>query len=360
MRTVRQTVQATAGFVALLAAVGLATGALADSKHRHGTPAGVAATPADAVSIARGPADLPAPLGRRGPQHVRVDLETVEVTGRLDDGTTYHYWTFNRKVPGPFVRVRVGDTVEVTLKNADDSGEKHSVDFHAATGPGGGGMATEAAAGETRGFRFKALNPGLYVYHCATPMVAQHIANGMYGLILVEPPEGLPRVDREFYVMQGELYTEQPIGTKGEAVESLDKLVNERPEYFVFNGAVGALKGENALKARTGETIRLFFGVGGPNFTSSFHVIGEIFDKVYPMGSATTRVISDVQTVTVPPGGAVIADFKVEVPGAYVLVDHALSRVSKGLAGLLEVTGPENPAVFTGTIETSLGDASKK
>ncbi len=190
-------------------------------------------------------------------------------------------------------------------------------------------------------------------------MVAQHIANGMYGMILVEPAEGLPKVDREFYVMQGELYTEEAIGTKGEAVESIDKLVNERPEYFLFNGAVGALSKENALKAKTGETIRLFFGVGGPNFTSSFHVIGEIFDKVYPMGSATSRTVNDVQTVTVPPGGAVITDLKLEVPGTYVLVDHALSRVNKGLAGFLEVTGPANPAVFKDNLGTTIGDASK-
>ena len=243
------------------------------------------------------------------------------------------------------------------MKNADDSAMMHNVDFHAVTGPGGGGMATEAGPGETKGFVFKALKPGLYVYHCATPMVAQHISNGMYGMILVEPVEGLPKVDREFYVMQGELYTEQPIGTKGEQAESIEKLVDERPEYFVFNGAVGALSGENALKANVGETIRLYFGVGGPNFTSSFHVIGEIFDKVYPMGSAISRTVNDVQTVTVPPGGAVITEIKLEVPGKYVLVDHALSRVNKGLAGFLEVNGPENPAVFKEGLGASVTEA---
>jgi nitrite reductase (NO-forming) len=300
----------------------------------------------DPISVVRSPTDLPKPIGRRGPQRVKVDLETVEVTGKLADGATYRYWTFNQKVPGPFIRVRVGDTVEVRLKNHDDSALMHNVDFHAVTGPGGGAKATDAAPGESRGFEFTALNPGLYVYHCAVPMAAQHISNGMYGMILVEPEGGLPKVDHEFYVMQGELYTEQKIGAKGEITESYEKLVDERPEFFLFNGAVGALTTESPLKAKVGETVRIFFGVGGPNYTSSFHVIGEIFDRVYNQGSLTTKPLNDVQTTSVPPGGAVVTEFKLEVPGKYMLVDHALSRVEKGLAGVLEVTGPENHDVF--------------
>lgn len=305
-----------------------------------------AATAADAISIVRDPSDLPPPVDAAGPRRIRVDLDTVEVTGKLADGATYKYWTFNRKVPGPFIRARVGDTVEVHLKNDDASVMMHNVDFHAVTGPGGGAKATEAAPGESRGFEFKALHPGLYVYHCATPMVAQHISNGMYGMILVEPEGGLTKVDREFYVMQGEIYTEEPIGAKGEQAESYDKLVNERPEYFVFNGAVGAISKEMPLKAKVGETVRIYFGVGGPNYTSSFHVIGEIFDRVYNLGSLTTKATSDVQTVSVPPGGATMVEFKTEVPGNYILVDHALSRVEKGLAGVLQVDGPANVAVF--------------
>lgn len=300
----------------------------------------------DPISIVRSPTDLPKPIGKRGPQRVKVDLETIEVTGNLADGATYRYWTFNQKVPGPFIRVRVGDTVEVRLQNHDDSALMHNVDFHAVTGPGGGAKATDAAPGESRGFEFTAINPGLYVYHCAVPMAAQHIANGMYGLILVEPEGGLPKVDHEFYVMQGELYTEQKIGAKGEITESYDKLVDERPEFFLFNGAVGALTTEKPLKAKVGETVRIFFGVGGPNYTSSFHVIGEIFDRVYSQGSLTSKPLNDVQTTSVPPGGAVVVDFKLEVPGKYMLVDHALSRVEKGLAGVLEVEGPENHDVF--------------
>jgi nitrite reductase (NO-forming) len=344
--TRRRALLGTAAALAVLASLAMPLPAEAAGPNPHiAAPASPAGTPAP-ISIVRDPTDLPPPIGRRGPARITVDLDTVEVSGKLDDGTSFQYWTFNKKVPGPFVRVRVGDTVVVKMKNADDSVMMHNVDFHAVTGPGGGAKATEAAPGEARSFEFKALNPGLYVYHCATPMVAQHIANGMYGLILVEPEGGLPKVDREFYVMQGEIYTEQAFGTKGEATESHEKLMNERPEYFVFNGAVGAIAKEKPLKAKVGETVRIYFGVGGPNFTSSFHVIGEIFDKVYPLGSLTSATLKDVQTITVPPGGAAAVEFKLEVPGNYILVDHALSRAERGLAGILEVEGPPNPAVF--------------
>jgi len=300
----------------------------------------------DAADIVHDPADLPGPIGSRPAQVVRVDFETVELKGRLDDGTTYVYWTFNGKVPGPFVRVRVGDTVEVHLKNASDSVMMHSVDFHAATGPGGGADFTQTAPGEESIVTFQALKPGIYVYHCATPSVAHHITSGMYGMILVEPEGGLPQVDREFYVMQGELYTVEPFGTKGDMEMDYDKLSSERPEYFLFNGAVGALTKSHPLYASAGETVRIFFGVGGPNYTSSFHVIGEIFDHVYTFGSVTNPPTTNVQTVTVPPGGATIVDFKIDRGGHYVLVDHALSRAERGLAGYLVVDGPENDTIM--------------
>ncbi|MET3792200.1 copper-containing nitrite reductase [Aquamicrobium terrae] len=300
----------------------------------------------NAADIVRDPADLPGPIGQRAPQVVRVDLETVELTGRLDDGTTYVYWTFNSKVPGPFLRVRVGDTVEVHIKNAADSVMPHSVDFHAATGPGGGADFTQIAPGEEAVVTFQALKPGIFVYHCATPSVAHHITSGMYGLILVEPEGGLPQVDREFYVMQGEIYTVEPFGTKGEMEMDYDKLLSEQPEYFLFNGSVGALTKTHPLYASAGETVRIYFGVGGPNFTSSFHVIGEIFDHVYTLGSVTSPPLTGVQTVTVPPGGATIVDFKIDRGGHYVLVDHALSRAERGLAGYLIVDGPENDEIM--------------
>ena len=294
--------------------------------------------------------DLPPPIGKRAPQTVRVDLTTVELEGRLAEGTTFGYWTFDGKVPGPFLRVRVGDTVDVRLKNSSDSAMVHSVDFHAATGPGGGAAATQTNPGEETSVKFKALIPGLYVYHCATPMVAHHIANGMYGLILVEPEEGLPPVDREFYVMQGEIYTEAAFGQHGSQEFNVEKLLSERPEYFVFNGAVGALSKLHPLEAKVGETVRIFFGVGGPNFTSSFHVIGEMFDKVYNFGGVLSEPLKGIQTVTVPPGGAVITEFKLDVPGNYILVDHALSRLERGLVGILHVEGAPNQEIYDGKV----------
>lgn len=300
----------------------------------------------DMADIAESPENVPPPIDRTQPATITVELETKEVEAHLDQRSTYRFWTFNGTVPGPFIRARVGDTVDVRLKNADDSWMMHNVDFHAATGPGGGADATTAAPGEERTFKFKALNPGLYVYHCAVPPVAMHIANGMYGLILVEPEQGLPAVDREFYVMQGEIYTEEPFGSSGLLTESYEKLLNERPEYFILNGHVGALTDHYPMRARVGETVRIYFGVGGPNYTSSFHVIGEIFDRVYQMGSVTSPPITDVQSVSVPPGAATIVEFTCQVAGRYVLVDHALSRAERGLAGYLIVEGESDPDIF--------------
>jgi nitrite reductase (NO-forming) len=300
------------------------------------------------ADVSREPVDLPPPLAKRDPQTVRVDLLAAEVEGRLAEATTFGYWTFNGKVPGPFIRVRVGDTIDIHLKNSGDSAMMHSVDFHAATGPGGGAAVLQVEPGKEKSMTWKALVPGLYVYHCATPMVAEHIANGMYGLILVEPEEGLPKVDREFYLMQGEIYTDIAYGQHGSAEFSVEKLLDERPDYFVFNGAVGALSKLHPLRAKVGETVRIFFGVGGPNFTSSFHVIGEIFDKVYALGGVISKPLDGIQTVSVAPGGAVIVEFKPEVPGNYTIVDHALTRLERGLAGILTVEGPPNPEIYNG------------
>ncbi len=302
-----------------------------------------------AVDVARDPSDLPAPLEPGGPTHRRIDLEAQEVAGKLADGTTFTYWTFNGKVPGPFLRLRVGDTVEVHMKNSTSSSMSHSVDFHAVTGPGGGAVGTQTNPGGETMFTFQALNPGLFVYHCATPIVAEHIANGMYGLILVEPEGGLPKVDREFYVMQGEIYTTGQFGMPGMQMPDVNKLLNETPDYYVLNGTTTALTADHPLQARTGETVRIFFGVGGPNKTSSFHIIGEIFDKVYDWASLTSTPLTDVQTTVVPPGGATVVELALQVPGRYILVDHALSRLQRGLAGYLLVEGDPVPEIFSAT-----------
>ena len=311
------------------------------------TPAPVPQRGADpaAVNISADPAKVPPAIGARAPTTLKYRMETVELAGKLDDGTSFTYWTFDRQVPGPMLRARVGDTIELTLANARDSKAIHSIDLHAVTGGHGGGEHTQVAPGQERTITFKALNPGLYVYHCATPLVPQHIAAGMYGMILIEPEGGLPKVDREYYVMQGDMYTHRPHGSKVHQEPDMDKMANELPDYYVFNGAVGALTKTHKLTAKVGDTVRLYFGVGGPNKISSFHVIGEIFDRVYSEAALNT-VKTDVQTTLVAPGGATIAELKVQHPGSYLLVDHALSRTGKGAVGVLEVTGEPTPGVY--------------
>ncbi|NZA28555.1 nitrite reductase, copper-containing [Luteimonas sp. SJ-92] len=310
-----------------------------------------------AVDIAKNPSEVATPVGNRGPQTLTYDLVTTEVEGKLSDGSTYRYWTFNDTVPGPLLRIRTGDTVTINLKNAEDSVNIHSVDFHAVTGPGGGAAVTQVAPGQTKSFTFKALNPGLYVYHCATPMIAHHISNGMYGMILVEPEGGLPAVDKEFYIMQGELYTAQKHGSRGLQEFSVDKLLDERPEHLMFNGSMDALTKTYKMEADVGDTVRMYFGVGGPNLISSFHVIGEVFDRVFDQASLTSPPLTDVQTTLVAPGGATVVEFKVDYPGKYILVDHALSRAEKGLAGFLHVNGEADPTIFntSETIDHSSG-----
>ena len=294
--------------------------------------------------------EVPPPTDRDHPAKVRVKMETVEKTMTMEDGVEYHYWTFNGDVPGQMIRVREGDTVEVEFSNNPSSTVPHNVDFHAATGQGGGAEATFTAPGHTSTFSFKALQAGLYIYHCAVAPVGMHIANGMYGLILVEPKEGLPKVDKEFYIVQGDFYTKGKKGAQGLQPFDMDKAIAEQPEYVVFNGHVGAIAGDNALKAKAGETVRMYVGNGGPNLVSSFHVIGEIFDKVYVEGGKLIN--ENVQSTLIPAGGAAIIEFKADIPGSYTLVDHSIFRAfNKGALGQLKVEGAENAEIMTKKLE---------
>jgi nitrite reductase (NO-forming) len=294
------------------------------------------------------PPNVPPPITRNHPTKVIVQLEVREVVKRMADGVEYVFWTYGGTVPGPLLRVREGDLVEFNLSNHPDNKMPHSIDLHAVTGPGGGASASFTAPGHTSQFTFKALNPGLFVYHCASAPVGMHVANGMYGMILVEPKEGLPRVDREYYVVQGEFYTQGSYGEEGLQPFSMEKAIAEKPDYVVFNGSVGSLVGDNALQAKVGQTVRLFVGNGGPNLISSFHVIGEIFDHVYPEGG-TKLAQENVQTTLVPAGGSAMVDFRVEGPGTFILVDHSLLRAfNKGALGMLKVEGPENKEIYSG------------
>jgi nitrite reductase (NO-forming) len=290
---------------------------------------------------------VPPRITRRHPNKVVVELEVSEVNLPMADGVEYSFWTFGGKVPGKFMRVRQGDTVEFHLMNHPDSRFPHNIDLHAVTGPGGGAASSNTAPGRRTQFTFKAINPGLYVYHCATAPVGEHVANGMYGLILVEPPGGLAPVDREYYVVQSDFYTKGPHHEKGHQPFDMEKAIEEHPTYVVFNGAEGSLLGDKALKAKVGERVRLFVGNGGPNLVSSFHVIGEIFDRVY--AEAGTRYSEHIQTTLVPAGGAAIVEFKVDVPGSYKLVDHSILRAfNKGALGELKVEGPDAKAIYSG------------
>ncbi len=288
---------------------------------------------------------VPSPLRRNKPAHVVVHLEAMEMIGELSPGVQYEFWTYNGHVPGPFIRVRVGDEVEVHLKNNQKSQNTHTVDFHAVTGPGGGMEHLMVEPGKEAVLQFKALNPGLYIYHCAANPVPIHISNGLYGLILVEPENGLKKVDKEFYVMQSEFYTEAEIGTTGLQAQSSIKGMMERPEYVVFNGRVGSLTELSALLAKVGDKARIFFGNIGPNLVSSFHVIGEIFDDVYREGSVTEPQ-HNIQTTLVPAGSASIVEFALQVPGNFTLVDHSIFRIMRGAVGILHVEGPENPNIL--------------
>jgi nitrite reductase (NO-forming) len=223
----------------------------------------------------------------------------------------------------------------------------HSIDLHSVKGPGGGALLSQVAHDETKIFRFTALKPGVYVYHCASPHIPTHVANGMYGMIVVEPAEGLPAVDREFYVMQGELYTAGRFGELGHQAFSKEKMLAEAPEYFVFNGRVGSLTGERALRAKVGERVRMYVGVGS-HVASNFHVIGEIFENLYPEGALSSPPLHDVQTTIIPPGGAAVVEFTPKVPGKYLLVDHSLTRaIDKGAVAELIVEGEPVPGVLT-------------
>ncbi|MFD0699918.1 copper-containing nitrite reductase [Myroides pelagicus] len=296
---------------------------------------------------------VPKPVGKRSAAHLKVNLEILEQEGEMVDGVKYIYWTFGGTVPGSFIRTRVGDEVEFTLKNHPDNKLPHNIDMHAVTGPGGGAASSLVAPGHEVTFSFKTLQPGLYVYHCATAPVGMHIANGMYGLILVEPEGGLPPVDKEYYIMQGDFYTKGDYGEKGVQPFDMNKALKEQPDYVVFNGHVNGLVNENAITAQVGETVRLFVGNGGPNLVSSFHVIGEIFDRVHVEGG--DLINENVQTTLIPAGGAAIVEFKVNTPGTFVIVDHSIFRAfNKGALGMLKVEGKENPNVFAGKIREGI------
>jgi len=303
--------------------------------------------PLTVASIVHSPTAIPPPISRNYSTTVNIYLHAVEETAEIEPGTSFTYWTYNGTVPGPFFRVRVNDTVVVHFSNDATSMMNHSVDFHAATGPGGGGAVSQTPPGGNVTFQFKAMTPGLFLYHCATPNIPTHIAMGMYGMLLVEPAGGLPKVDHEFYLMQGELYTLWPVHSKGNQLFNSSGLLNEDPTYVTFNGAYDAFTGAHMLNASVNDTVRIFFGDAGPALTSSFHMIGSMFDTVWPAGDYIDPPLHGLQTVLVAPGSSMTTDFTVVYPAKYALVDHDITNaIDKGAYGILNVTGWANSSIF--------------
>ncbi|KAK5202762.1 hypothetical protein LTR41_011489 [Exophiala xenobiotica] len=296
--------------------------------------------------------NVPPSITRDYPVVLKVDLTTTIKKTQLTGAYKYEQWTFNDQVPGPFIRARVGDIVEVTFTNKDKSGMPHNIDCHAVLGPGGGSAVTTTEENQTKTARFKLLCPGLFVYHSAAAPVPVHIANGMFGLMYVQPAEhDLPAVDKEYCVMQSEWYHEPPEvddkGRKSNQVEfSYPNALREEPEAVVFNGSESALTRDKPLKANINDTVRIFFGNAGPNLTSAFHVIGGNFRRAYRDGDVVSPPAQFVSTLSVPPGGATIVDMHMLVPGTMTLVDHAIFRLDKGGVGYLNVTGKPRPDIY--------------
>lgn len=292
--------------------------------------------------------DVPPPIKRRYPATVNVELVTDSGISPLTNEYRYEFWRFNGRCPGPFIRVRVGDTLKLKITNMDKTLAVHNIDFHAVSGPGGGSSVTNVEYGQFKEATFKMLYPGLFVYHCAAAPIALHIANGMYGLLLVEPEEGLEPVDREYYVMQSEFYLEESENRADRfANVSFPQGLKEDADVVVFNGREGSLTGGNTLRANVGEKVRIFFGNAGPNLISSFHIIGTLFDRAYRDGDLTSPPAKNLQTALTAPGSACLVEVTPLVPGNYTFLDHSIFRIEKGAVGYLSVIGEPDESIYS-------------
>ncbi|HEY5915352.1 MAG TPA: multicopper oxidase domain-containing protein [Verrucomicrobiae bacterium] len=336
----------------------------------------VAAGPPEVANVAKNPAEVPPPLARSKVSTVTVNLEAKEVIAEVvapvlnPDNTVAipakkaWVWTFNGTIPGPMVRCMEGDTLVVNVSNPNTGNiEPHNVDFHATMGPGGGAAVTGVEPGQTKTLTFKAMRAGSYIYHCAGEgMPWEHVAYGMYGMIMVEPVGGLTPGYKEFYVGQSDWYWMRNADSVEDHRDFLadDDLVLDRPRadeelptHYTFNGHLNALTKLKPLMVNQGDKVRIFFVNGGPNKASSFHIIGQIFDKVYT-GHPRNWMVNE-ETVLTPPGSAAVVEMTALVPGTYVLVDHALWRVPKGAGGHLHVMATVPPTVDASGMVTDPG-----
>ncbi|MFD1563403.1 copper-containing nitrite reductase [Haloarchaeobius amylolyticus] len=301
--------------------------------------------------IARDPTDIPPPVDWNEPREHDVTIETERVTAEIEPGVTFDYMTFEGQVPGPMIRVRRGDQVNLTFEVSEDLNvAAHNMDFHAVYGPGGGAEATTVAPGDDpMQISFTADYAGVFIYHCAIPNMDQHISAGMFGSILVEPEDGLPEVDNEYYLGQHEIYTDGEVGEEGHHSFDFDAMLDEEPTYVVFNGqAYGFTEdGVGPMEAETGETARVYFANGGPNLLSSLHPIGNVWSRYYRDGDLLSEPDQNIETAPVAPGTTTAAEMEFPVPGPVKIVDHALTRAARrgALAGI-NVAGEENPDLY--------------
>jgi nitrite reductase (NO-forming) len=341
---------------AFLAEGGATVGQLPDDIIPELTPKSeLALAPADEVNVAVAP-NVPPPSGRTSQAIVEVSFEVVEGVSTINPTTGVETETWGYRLldgpdgivigtPGPVIRARVGDVLRFTITNPATSHNPHNVDFHAVTGQGGGAAATTVAPGETKTIEARLLYPGFFMYHCAYGDIPAHISHGMFGGILVDPETPLPTVDHEWYMVQSEYYTEST--EPGMAGFDREAVTEEHPTFVVFNGAVGALAGDNALEMAVGERARIYFINAGLNLDSNFHPIGSHWDKVYPEATLLAIPLRGSQTTLVPAGGGTVVELVAYVPSTIVLVDHALARaIDKGAVGQIVITGEENLEIF--------------
>jgi nitrite reductase (NO-forming) len=299
--------------------------------------------------VAADPTKLPPPIGRRGPKRVEVKLEVQEVVAEIEPGVAFSYLTFGGQVPGPMIRVRQGDTVHLTLTNPPSNRDVHNVDLHAVYGTGGGAEGMMVVPGQSASIEFRAMFPGAFIYHCAVPALDFHISSGMFGMILVEPEGGLPPVDRELYFGQNEIYLKGAAGVKGLRDFDYDAMRAEDPTYVVLNGEKDAITPGRwgAVKVKRDERVRVFFVCGGPNLSSHFHPIGNVWSKAWQAGALANAPLRYIQTMVVPPGSCGVFELETPVPETIKLVDHALTRVvSKGMMGMVDVEGAPRLDIF--------------
>lgn len=267
---------------------------------------------------------------------VNVEMTAIETEVVVDgEGTKVLAWTFNGQFPGPAVRVREGDTVRFKFSNPSTNSRPHSMDFHAAETDFLKNY-HEISPGESLEYTWHAKHPGVFVYHCGASPMIQHVARGMVGAIIVDPknPKAMPKADREYVLVQTELYTKDP--------DDVQAMFDRKYDHVVFNGGVfrydpvHASKGGKFLQAKPGERVRFYFVNGGPNNFSALHPIAEIWDDVWESGNPANR-LRGVQTYVVGPAGAAVLDMVVEREGVYPIVTHSLTDALRGAIAILEV-----------------------